>query len=209
MIPAPPPAGAAFAWQMVRERPDLGTREWFGPVTPEVGIGLSVNNAVFAGQDVPARVPRLSTATVSVRMRNAGNTTWTPATAYRLGAVGHDFGAARHELSGPVAPGGIATFTFLIPPPARPETFQWQMVQEGVEWFGERSTAVPVTDAEPTACAAIRGQIRGFEASIERLQDDLSTASPQEKPGIVSAIKEAQKDLKKAERQASDLGCGR
>ena len=153
-IQAPPPPGAAFTWQMVRERADTGTREWFGPLTPARQIGLSINNAVFVGQNVPTAIPRLTTAAVSVTMRNIGTTTWAPGTAHRLGALGYDFGAARHELAGPVPPGQIATFTFTIPPPPTPARFQWQMLQEGVEWFGMASGAVQVSGTEPLECAA-------------------------------------------------------
>ncbi len=206
-VPAPPPAGAVFAWQMVREQPDTGTREWFGPLTPAIHIGLSVNDALFVGQNVPSVVPRLTTASVSVSMRNIGTTTWTPGAAYRLGAVGDDFGSARHELAGPVPPGDTTTFTFSIPPPPRPMAFQWQMVQEGVEWFGGRSERVQVTDAEPLACADLRNQAEGLQATISQLQEELSSAAPGEKSELVQQIRKAQDKLKSVRRKSTDLGC--
>lgn len=206
-VPAPPPAGAVFAWQMVREQPDRGAREWFGPPTPAIHIGLSVNDALFVGQNVPSTVPRLTTAPVSVSMRNIGTTSWTPGAAYRLGAVGDDFGSARHELAGPVPPGDTATFTFSIPPPPRLMAFQWQMVQEGVEWFGGRSELVQVTDAEPLACADLRMRAEGLEAVISQLQEDLSFAAPGEKPFIARQIRKAQDKLESVRRTSTDLGC--
>jgi hypothetical protein len=206
-IQPPPSSGAAFTWQMARERADTGTREWFGPPTPASQIGLSSNNAVYAGQSVPTAIPRLTTAVVSVTMRNAGTTTWAPGTAHRLGALGYDFGAARHELAGPVSPGQMATFTFTIPPPSTPARFQWQMVQEGVEWFGMPSDAVQVSDTEPLECNNLRAQIAALQKEIADNQADLKAAGPGEKGPIVQKIKKAEGELAKVRVRSTTLGC--
>jgi hypothetical protein len=46
-----------------------------------------------------------------------------------------------------VAPGQEKTFRFAVTPPVTPGTynFQWRMVQEQVEWFGENSHNVAGT----------------------------------------------------------------
>jgi hypothetical protein len=45
-----------------------------------------------------------------------------------------------------VAPGSQATFAFTVTAPTRPGNyaFQWHMVQDMVEWFGDSTTNVPV-----------------------------------------------------------------
>lgn len=204
-IPAPPLPSAYFSWQMLRE--NAGTREWFGPPTPQRTIARAVNNAVFVGQNVPAAVPRGSVGIATVTMRNAGTTTWSAATAHRLGAMGFDSGVPRHELPGPVAPGQDVTFSFPVSPPGAPSAVQWRMVQEGVEWFGAPSTAVTVKAVEPVACANLRATRAGKTSEIEFLQEELHTAAPKEKSEIISAIKKLNAELTKLEKQSLDLGC--
>ena len=206
-IRAPATAGTTFTWQMVRDRADTGTREWFGPLTPARQVGLSINNARFVAQSVPASVPRLGTASVSVTMRNTGTTTWEPGAAHRLGALGHDFGAARHELPGPVPPGQDVTFTFSIPAPGIPATFQWRMLQENVEWFGTASDPVQITPGEPLECADLRTTIAQLESDIAGLQDDLDAAAPGDKGSIGVKINARRAELKHAQDRSTALGC--
>ena len=80
-------------------------------------------------------------------------TTWTSggATPFRLGSQNpHDnqtWGLSRVPL--PVAtvpPGAEVTFSFDIQIPVKPGTFnfQWRMLQESVEWFGDSTTNVAI-----------------------------------------------------------------
>ncbi|MCI9870558.1 hypothetical protein [Arthrobacter humicola] len=206
-ISAPEVAGALFSWQMVRDRTDTGAREWFGPRTPEREIGLSISNARFVAQSVPASIPRFSTAAVTVTMRNTGTTTWQPSEGYRLGAIGNDFGAARHELTGAVSPGQDTTFSFNIPAPSTPALFQWRMLQESVEWFGTPSEPVQITPGEPLECATLRQKIKGLEVEIRALQKLLQTAGPGEKPAIAAQIKMLQQERTRAVARFTELGC--
>ena len=146
-IHAPATSGATFQWRMVRDDPTLGP-EWFGQRSAPVDIALSKNDAVFDSQKVPASVPANGSATVTVRMRNAGTTTWSSAGGYRLGAKGFHFGNAQRDLPSPVPPGSPVDITFSITaPPTATATFQWQMVQ-GNQWFGQPSKATSVARQE-------------------------------------------------------------
>ena len=116
------------------ESPQLDALPDLAPeVTPGVGDGL------------------VAAAQATVTMRNTGAAAWTAADGYRLGAQGPQengvWGRNRVELPVPsVVPGQDATFSFPITAPATPgqPTFQWRMVQDGVEWFGDLSPATTV-----------------------------------------------------------------
>jgi hypothetical protein len=204
-IQAPPAPNALFTWQMMRE--SNGTREWFGALTPPRQIARLVNNAVFVAQVVPTAVPRGSVATASVTIRNIGSTTWSPTTQHRLAALGADFGAARHELPGPVAPAQEVTFTFPLPPPAGPATFQWRMVQDGLGFFGTPSPPVTVVPTEPSACADLRDQMAELTLEIQDLQKERARAAPGEKGAITARINELSNRRTGLRQQAADLGC--
>jgi len=114
---------------------------------------LSGNAAAFVSQSVPATMTAGEAYPVSVTMLNQGTTTWTPGQAYRLGSqnpqdnttwlttnrVGLLPGAS-------VSPGATTTFSFVVTAPSSPGSynFQWQMVQEGVEWFGAKTPNVAI-----------------------------------------------------------------
>lgn len=123
----------------------------------QVIIG-SGNAAQFISQSVPAAMGPGQTAAVSVTMKNLGTSTWTTASNFNLGSQNAQdnstWGMGRVALPQSVAPGATATFNFNITAPATVGTynFQWKMVQDGVEWFGDLSTNVAVvTEAAPTA----------------------------------------------------------
>lgn len=114
--------------------------------------------AAFIGQSVPARMTARGSYVVSVTMRNTGRATWTAAQRYRLGSVNPrnntKWGFSRVYLGAAdsVAPGQDKTFTFTVTAPASPGThnFQWQMVRDGVAWFGAPSVNVAVAVVSPT-----------------------------------------------------------
>ena len=151
-VEAPATAGTYdFQWQMVEE----GVT-WFGGLTPNVKVVVIppgfAPNAQFVSQSVPAAMTGGQTYSVSITLKNTGNTTWTNTTgpgtpnAYSLGAQNprdnFTWGVApfpnRVAVIGSVAPGAITTFTFDVVAPATPGIydFQWQMVDENVTWFG-------------------------------------------------------------------------
>ena len=123
----------------------------------QVIIG-SGNAAQFISQSVPAAMGPGQTAAVSVTMKNLGTSTWTAASNFSLGSQNAQdnttWGMGRVALPQSVAPGATATFNFNVTAPSTlgSYNFQWKMVQDGVEWFGDLSTNVAVvTEAAPTA----------------------------------------------------------
>jgi hypothetical protein len=97
---------------------------------------------------------------VTVTFTNNGTTTWTEASSYRLGPQnGQDnlnwLCPSNRVKLGPsesIAPGQTKSFTFWCEAPQFTGTynFQWQMVQDGVAWFGVTSTNVSITVSNGT-----------------------------------------------------------
>jgi plastocyanin/uncharacterized protein affecting Mg2+/Co2+ transport len=85
-------------------------------------------------------------------MQNIGTQTWTAGNKVRLGAINpYDnttWGLNRADMpaNATIAPGSIVTFNFTVIAPASAGTynFQWQMLQEGIAWFGDQTPNVPV-----------------------------------------------------------------
>jgi len=143
------PGSYNFQWQMVQD----GV-EWFGAKTPNMAIQVvpRVDQAQFVSQSVPSVMTRQNAYSVSVTMKNTGNTTWD--SNYRLGSQNPQdngtWGLGRVYLASgeTIPPGGSKTFTFTVTAPASPgiyALFQWRMVHEGVQWFGDYSSVVVVT----------------------------------------------------------------
>ena len=114
------------------------------------------NSAAFVSQDVPELVPG-DTLRVSVTMKNTGSTAWTKNGQFKLGSMSpadnENWGLKRVELNAAdsIVPGSETTFTFDI---MVPETdgifiFQWQMIQEGEEWFGAKTELIQVISGNP------------------------------------------------------------
>jgi RHS repeat-associated protein len=108
-------------------------------------------DAAFVSQSVPATMAAGKSYSVSVTMRNSGNTAWTVAEAYKLGAQNPQDNqnwvmSRRVALDSTVNPGEQKTFAFTVNAPTVPGTynFQWQMLREPGLWFGAQSTSVPV-----------------------------------------------------------------
>ena len=128
----------------------------------------AVREAQFVSQSVATTMQVGGTQTVNVQMRNTGNYTWSAGTNFRLGSVSDNnnvWGTGRAVLAGDVAPGQTASFTFSITAPWTPGTygFQWEMLQEGVTWFGAITPAVAISvlsgsiAANPGTCAIALG----------------------------------------------------
>jgi uncharacterized membrane protein len=87
-------------------------------------------------------------------MKNTGTTTWTRAREYKLGTENPQdntlwIGGTRVYLAAneSIAPGQSKTFSFEISAPTKAGTydFQWRMVQDGVEWFGDKTPNKRIT----------------------------------------------------------------
>jgi RHS repeat-associated protein len=130
-----------FQWRMAQDGAS------FGDSSPNVAIGVTgINNAQFISQNVPTAMAPGQTYPVSVTMRNVGTSTWSTAHGFKLGTQNPQdntvwTGATRVALPQSVAPGQDVTFAFNVTAPSTPglHNFQWRMVREGYEWFGQQS----------------------------------------------------------------------
>jgi RHS repeat-associated protein len=159
-ITAPATPGAySFRWRMVQDYV-----EWFGAESANVNIVISGagTNGANAAQCVWQSAPQVMTAgqsyPVSVRMRNTGANTWTSAAHYNLGSFADNgaWGIYRIGLPASTPPNAEATFNFTVTAPSTPGTysFEWRMVQDYVEWFGDNSTKVQVVVAAQSVSAS-------------------------------------------------------
>jgi chitodextrinase len=151
------------------------------PAPPPAPAVPLVNGASFVSQVVPPGMTAGQSYPVSLTFKNTGTTTWTAADLHRLGAESPQnnltWGAGRLALPAgvaSVAPGASVTFSFTALAPSAPGAyaFQWRMVQDGKEWFGDFSpllsvqvsapaTVAPSTLAAPSNLSASAGGKRG------------------------------------------------
>ncbi len=125
------------------------------------------NNSQFISQSVATSMAAGQTQAVSVTFRNTGTSTWTQAGNYRLGSQNPQdnltwgFGRVLLAASESIAPTQQKTFTFNITAPSTPGSynFQWRMLKEGAEWFGEYSTNVVINVTSPTPGAQFISQV--------------------------------------------------
>ena len=106
------------------------------------------NDAAFVSQAVPATMIVGSTYKVAVTFRNTGTRTWR-AGSHRLGPqVPQDtnrWGTTRVEVPQDIPPGGTAQFQFTVTPALLGvASFQWRMLEEFVQWFGDFAPLVSV-----------------------------------------------------------------
>jgi subtilisin family serine protease len=119
--------------------------------------GAAGNSAAFISQSVPAVMTAGQSYQVSVKMKNTGSTVWKTDTYHRLGAQNPEnlsvWRVGRVQLPADVGTCTEATFNFTVtaPVPAATQTynFQWQMVQDGLQWFGTMTDNVVVTVKAP------------------------------------------------------------
>jgi plastocyanin len=156
-VTAPAQSGSyPFQWRMVQD----GV-QWFGDYTPLTNVSVTGgsapaptpgNSATFVSQSVPSSMVAGQTYSVSVTYQNSGTTTWTSGGNYHLGSQDPQdnslwLGTNRVYLptGTSVAPGQSVTFTFTVTAPAQSGSypFQWRMVQDGVQWFGDYT---PITN---------------------------------------------------------------
>lgn len=117
--------------------------------------------STFVSQSVPKTllVPG-EMMNVSVTMRNLGPSTWTAGQQFRLGAIGNGWEGGRAYLTSDVPPNTDVTFNFTVAAPSVPGNynFRWQMLQEGVQFFGDATANVPITVLSPSNQAAFVSQ---------------------------------------------------
>ncbi len=113
---------------------------------------VSFNNAQFISQSISTSMITGQTYQVSITLKNTGTTTWTKINKYRLGSQNArdnlTWGISRVDLSDAdsISSNQQKTFNFTIKAPSAPGNynFQWRMLKEGVEWFGDLTSNVSV-----------------------------------------------------------------
>ena len=124
--------------------------------TIEVGAPPLDDASFESYADVPSTMTAGSSATVTVRMRNAGTTTWTSAGGYALGSQRPDdnatWGVSRVPLPAGASPGETVDFTFEITAPAEAGAypFRWKMVRGAAGWFGRKTALRKITVEDPS-----------------------------------------------------------
>ncbi|MDL2079000.1 NBR1-Ig-like domain-containing protein [Streptomyces sp. GXMU-J15] len=120
-------------------------------------------------------------AQVTVTAVNNGSTTWTAADVYRLGSQSPQdnttWGTGRVDLpQATVDPGDSAVFRFGIQAPATAGryAFCWQMVREGVRWFGQPSPRVTVAVGSTSGvCDQLRAQYQDLARQLDDVRGEL------------------------------------
>ena len=128
-----------------------------------------VNQAQFVSQSVPSSMSAGNSYQVSVTMRNTGTTIWRKSDNYKLGSQNPrdswTWGFSRVELgdSELIGPSQTKTFTFTVKAPATAGSynFQWGMLEEFFEWFGDSSPniLISVSSSDTTPPTAPSGVI--------------------------------------------------
>jgi RHS repeat-associated protein len=110
------------------------------------------NSAVFVSQSVPAVMGAGKNYNVSITLQNNGSTAWQPSENFRLGSQsGLAWNGGYIPLASPVAPGQNYTFQFAVTAPATPGAynFQWRMIKQSAEWFGDQTQNTVVSVEGP------------------------------------------------------------
>ena len=131
---------------------------WFGDITADtIQVGDDNDAEMSLPQFFPDTMNAGQTYTVTVNAFNTGIQTWNPGGQYKLGAVNDDsiWGPTRVDMNSgdSTTTGNFKMFTFDVTAPTTPGTytFDYQMVQEGVEWFGDSTDQqVTVVSTSPT-----------------------------------------------------------
>ncbi|MBI4064326.1 MAG: hypothetical protein HY401_08520 [Elusimicrobia bacterium] len=113
----------------------------------------NVNGAQFVSHSVPSSMNPGQNYTVSLTMKNNGTTLWTSTGGYKLGSQNpqdnNRWGLSRIFMASgeQIVPNQNKTFNFTVTAPTTPAVynFQWKMLVENLEWFGDTTTNVSVT----------------------------------------------------------------
>lgn len=139
---APPVSGAASGSERPGHFIRLGAVSAFG------------NGAQFISQSVPEFMLQGSHNEVTFAMKNTGDTDWDPST-HQLGSRNPQdntvWGSNRATTGDWVYPGEQASFRQVVTAPSQPGfyNFQWQMVETGLEWFGEPTPSLAIQVVPP------------------------------------------------------------
>ena len=156
-----PLAGGKYAYQAYKydnASNVIQTDNWTldsAPDDPYPYANYASGNAQFLSQTVPTTWSPGQTQSIIIKMLNTGQTAWSAAEHYNLGTQNArdnmTWGKSRVAVPGTVSPGdtGIFDFTVKAPSTAGYYNFQWQMVQDGVAWFGNQTANLSIKVGNP------------------------------------------------------------
>jgi hypothetical protein len=141
----------------------------YSPVVPP-------QNAAFSSQNMAQSLQPGQSYSATVTMTNTGLTTWvaTGNSPYRLGAQNPQdnttWGLNRVDVPAPIPPGASVTFNFTVTAPTQPGdyNFQWRMVNEAVEWFGDFTPNIQVSVGTGVEVPDLVGQTPSDAETIAR-----------------------------------------
>ncbi|HEY8019949.1 MAG TPA: NBR1-Ig-like domain-containing protein, partial [Thermoanaerobaculia bacterium] len=125
------------------------------PPPPPPPPPAQTDGATLVASDIPNTMEAGQAIAVSLTFKNTGSTAWTAGANYKLGAPGDTdpFAPARQLLAAgeSIAPGAQRTFTFPYTAPLAPGSYatHWQMLREGVAWFGGELTQTVAVNPAP------------------------------------------------------------
>ncbi|ARX81947.1 hypothetical protein SMD44_01345 [Streptomyces alboflavus] len=161
---------------------------------------------VAATAPPPPRFAPGALAQVTLTVTNTGSTTWAARDLHRLGSQAPQdnttWGTGRVNLpKATVDPGERIQFRFTATAPAAPGryVFCWQMLQEGVSWFGQASPRIRV------AVGATSGVCEQLHARYVDLAEQLDDVRGQIQQVDWSEPDEARREQTKLVRQAGNL----
>ncbi|MBI2039525.1 hypothetical protein HYT18_00455 [Candidatus Microgenomates bacterium] len=117
-------------------------------------VDASTCTAISVNSGNPVNTGGNYSATVG--MRNDGTSTWSSGNNYKLGSQDPQdntvWGLNRVSLPSNISPGGTANFNFNVTAPSTAGTysFNWQMLREGVHWFGSKCSYNVAVNPVPT-----------------------------------------------------------
>lgn len=110
--------------------------------------GFGQNQSQYISQILPEFIAPGEEFEFNITFKNTGNTVWEYQNYYHLGSQNPqdntNWGTNRIILPSDVAPDEEITITATLTAPIEESVygFQWRMVQDGVEWFGEASESL-------------------------------------------------------------------
>ncbi|GAC1404156.1 MAG: hypothetical protein NVSMB49_22440 [Ktedonobacteraceae bacterium] len=139
----------------------------YSPVVPP-------QNAACTSQNMASLLQPGQNFSATVTMKNIGLTTWMTGgnTPYRLGSQNPQdnatWGFNRVDLPTAASPGASVTFNFTVTAPAQlgGYNFEWRMVNEAVEWFGDFTPNVLVSVGAAVEVPNLVGQSPNDASSI-------------------------------------------
>jgi hypothetical protein len=208
-----------FQWQMLKE----GVK-WFGEKSPNVVVHVirPAYQAIFISQSVPTTMYAGATYNVNLTFRNLGTNSWSCDDDIYLGSqmpqdnLNWGIGRVPMENGVVVDTNENYTFSFTVTAPLTPKiyNFQWQMLKEGVQWFGDYSTNVRVNVIAPDFNAQFisqnvptrmdAGQPYQVNITFKNIGGDTWTKSEQVKLGSQSPVDNVTWGLNRVELGAAE-----